>query len=88
LLATERYYRNILPKDFAGLKEQLNKHATYRLGKPGRPFPKTRRLVVEVIIWPLDKSEVTQSVETDANGWPIGFFDETVGAWAGEPLER
>ena len=24
---------NILPKDFAGLKEQLNKHATYRLGK-------------------------------------------------------
>ena len=43
---------------------------------------------IEVIIWPLDKSEVKQSVETDANGWPIGFFDETVGAWAGEPLER
>ena len=69
-----------MPKDFAGLKEQLNKHATYRLGKPGRPFPKTRRLVVEVIIWPLDKSEVKQSVETDANGWPIGFFERTFGS--------
>jgi len=44
--------------------------------------------VVEVIIRVLDKSETKQQIETDANGWPIGFFEETVGAWAGEPLER
>ncbi len=35
---------------------------------------------IEVIIWPLDKSEVKQSVETDANGWPIGFFERTFGS--------
>ncbi len=43
---------------------------------------------VEVIIWPLDKAEARQETETDANGWPIGFFEETAGAWAGEPLVR
>jgi hypothetical protein len=40
---------------------------------------------VEVIIRPL---EDTSQQETDANGWPIGFFEETAGAWAGEPLVR
>ncbi len=29
-----------------------------------------------------------QQTETDANDWPIGFFEETAGAWAGEPLIR
>ncbi len=43
---------------------------------------------VEVIIRVLDDSTNSEIKETDANGWPIGFFDETVGAWAGEPLER
>ena len=23
-----------------------------------------------------------------AAGWPVGFFEETAGAWQGEPLER
>lgn len=26
--------------------------------------------------------------EVDANGWPVVFFEETAGAWAGEPLIR
>lgn len=43
---------------------------------------------IEVIIWPLDKLEAEQKIETDANGWPVGFFEETAGAWAGEPLVR
>jgi len=42
---------------------------------------------VEVIIWPLGE-QFQQQIETDANGWPIGFFEETAGAWAGEPLLR
>ncbi len=25
---------------------------------------------------------------TDENGWPVGFFEATAGAWVGEPLER
>lgn len=24
----------------------------------------------------------------DANGWPVGFFDEVIGKWAGRPLVR
>lgn len=40
---------------------------------------------VEVIIRPLEE---TSKQELYANGWPLGFFEETVGAWAGEPLER
>ncbi len=43
---------------------------------------------VEIIIWPLDKQANVPSQETDANGWPIGFFEETAGAWQGEPLVR
>lgn len=76
---------NILPKDFAGLKEQLNKHATYRLGKPGRPFPKTRRLVVngepklplgwirllpyEKIADRLEQRQVAQDVSANHSQW-------------------
>ena len=43
---------------------------------------------VEIIIWPLDKQATVPSQDTDANGWPIGFFEETAGAWEGEPLVR
>jgi len=35
---------------------------------------------VEVIIRPLE--------ETDANGWPIGFFEATAGCLADDPIER
>lgn len=35
---------------------------------------------VEVIIWPLNKSEAKPVIETDANGWPIGFFERTFGS--------
>ncbi|MDD2760138.1 MAG: hypothetical protein PHH11_07575 [Methylomonas sp.] len=38
-----------------------------------------RHQPVEIIIWPL--SEPNQAVEeTDANGWPIGFFEQTFGS--------
>lgn len=38
-----------------------------------------RHQPVEIIIWPLT-DQPTQTTETDANGWPIGFFEETFGS--------
>lgn len=29
-----------------------------------------------------------ESQATDANGWPLGFFDRTYGALADDPIER
>ncbi len=43
---------------------------------------------VEIIFWPLDEAASTVDVERDANGWPVGFFEATAGAWEGEPLQR
>lgn len=40
---------------------------------------------VEVIIRPLEE---TDQQETDANGWPIGFFEATAGCLADDPIER
>lgn len=31
---------------------------------------------VEIIFWPLEKPEP----ERDANGWPVGFFEQTFGS--------
>lgn len=48
-----------------------------------------RHQAVEVIIWPLgEQTQQKTDTETDANGWPIGFFEATAGAWEGEPLVR
>jgi hypothetical protein len=52
------------------------------------PIPaELRHQPVEIIIWPLSSSAEINS-QTDANGWPLGFFEATAGAWAGEPLVR
>ncbi len=49
-------------------------------------LPETlRHRAVEIIIWPLDNTEKNA---TDANGWPIGFFEETAGCLADDPIER
>ena len=40
---------------------------------------------VEVIIRPLKE---TDQQETDAKGWPIGFFEATAGCLADDPIER
>ena len=34
------------------------------------------------------KEEPASETAVDAYGWPIGFFEETVGAFQGEPLVR
>lgn len=38
-----------------------------------------RHQPVEIIIWPLTQLTPSQE-ETDANGWPIGFFEQTFGS--------
>jgi hypothetical protein len=44
---------------------------------------------VEIIILPLDEeSENGNAVEVDKNGYPIGFFEETAGSLADDPIER
>lgn len=44
---------------------------------------------VEIIILPLDE-EIGNGdvVEVDKNGYPIGFFEETAGSLANDPIER
>lgn len=44
---------------------------------------------VEIIILPLDeKTGNSDAVETDENGYPIGFFEETAGSLEDDPIER
>lgn len=44
---------------------------------------------VEMIMLPLDEVAPNgKPAAVDANGWPEGFFEETFGCWAGEPLVR
>lgn len=38
-----------------------------------------RHQPVEIIIWPLTEPAQTK-IETDANGWPLGFFEQTFGS--------
>lgn len=54
-----------------------------------------RHQPVEIIIWPLaEQPGATET--TDANGWPIGFFEQTFGSipdlpdreWQGDYEER
>lgn len=40
---------------------------------------------VEVILVALDE---TPASEVDENGWPVGFIEQTMGAWQGAPLVR
>lgn len=44
---------------------------------------------VEITIRILDKEiENGNAVEVDKNGYPIGFFEETAGSLADDPIER
>ena len=43
---------------------------------------------VEVTILPLDEKQNGQTVETDPNGYPIGFFERTAGSLRDDPIER
>ena len=51
--------------------------------------PELRQRRVEVIMLVLEEpSPNGNGAGKDELGWPIGFFEETAGQWAGEPLVR
>jgi hypothetical protein len=43
---------------------------------------------VEIIILPLEEEKTNGEIEVDKNGYPIGFFEETAGSLADDPIER
>lgn len=63
---------------------------TIKNAPPTISIPKElRNRNVEIIILPLDeKAENGDAVELDENGYPIGFFEETAGSLADDPIER
>ncbi len=42
----------------------------------------------EVINLPLEKRGSKLGTETDANGWPLSFFEATAGCLADDPIVR
>lgn len=63
---------------------------TIKKGRSSVQIPQElRNYDVEIIILPLDKKKDDgEMIETDANGYPIGFFAETAGSLADDPIER
>jgi hypothetical protein len=47
-----------------------------------------RELEVLVVLQPMDASTSNPAVTTDQNGWPAGFFDDTYGCLADDPVTR
>jgi len=62
------------------LKRHIGDDGVLKLNLPTR-F-RNHRVEVLVIMQPLEEEEV------DEMGWPIGFFEETYGSLADDPLER
>jgi hypothetical protein len=64
-----------------------------RAGEDGTltiPIPETLRgkeLEVLVVLQPVAPDE-TDLEQTDERGWPLGFFEETYGSLADDPIER
>jgi len=55
------------------------------------PIPESLRdkdLEVLVVLQPVSPSEPAGVEELDERGWPIGFFEETYGSLADDPIER
>ncbi len=62
-----------MPQLHLYLPKELAKEVKRRAERSGRSVS---RYLAEVV-----RSQV-------ADEWPVGFFDEVAGGWAGEPLER
>ena len=46
-----------------------------------------RLLLAKLLLESALQQEESREAATDA-GWPVGFFEATAGAWAGDPLAR
>jgi hypothetical protein len=60
---------------------QLHLYVEDRIASVVRQRARARKMTVSGYLADLVRREV-------ASGWPTGFFDEVVGAWAGGPLRR
>jgi hypothetical protein len=63
--------------------------------QPNEPKPfminvktKDEEIAMQPLPQPNENNQESQQPELDAHGWPIGFFEETVGCFQGEPLLR
>jgi hypothetical protein len=63
------------------LHETSGADAIVRVAIPVDEATKGYRLQIRIV------PEPSPPVERDANGWPVGFFENTAGKWIGE-LER
>ena len=45
-------------------------------------------LIREAVKEAIHEEKQSQFPETDALGWPLGFFERTYGAFADDPIER
>jgi hypothetical protein len=60
---------------------QLHLYVAEEVASLVRQRARARRMTVSGYLADLVRREV-------ASGWPAGFFDDVVGAWAGKPLRR
>ena len=43
---------------------------------------------ITLLVEPAEASSHDTQEKRDASGWPVGFFENTAGAWQGEPRKR
>jgi hypothetical protein len=64
-----------------------------RVGQDGMltiPIPdalRDKELEVLVVLQPVTTSDEAEIEKLDENGWPLGFFEETYGSLADDPIE-
>lgn len=68
------------------LKQRAGKNGTLTILVPKRL--RDRELEVVVVLQPVSALEPTEGEVLDERGWPLGFFEETYGSLADDPLER
>ncbi len=72
------------------LKSRIGDDGILRIQVPDNLKNKNFEILVvfQPIISPEDQSEATQGTTPESLGWNPGFFENVIGSWAGEPLER
>jgi hypothetical protein len=67
------------------VRAHVDAHGTLTLTMPPEMAGQDVELVV---VFERVTSTRTAASPTEATGWPPGFFEQTAGAWQGEPLTR
>ena len=67
------------------LKQRAAANGTLTIAVP--EALRNRDLEVLVVLQPIEMQTTTQA-SLDEHGWPVGFFEETYGSLADDPIER